>query len=88
MSMTDDIKVVGLDLMDEFAIRVTPDDIIAKTGELVTLAVDKDMTGEEKFNWVLKQIEPTLKWIISFVAKRLVQLMYEVIVAKTKEIRV
>lgn len=85
--MVEDIKKVGLDLMDEFIINVTPDDIIETTAELVVIAVDKDMTGEEKFDWVLEQIKPALSWIISFVAKRLVQLMYDIIVAKTKEIQ-
>lgn len=88
MGIEEDVKVVGLDLMDELAIRVTPDKIIARTGELVTMAVDKDMTGEEKFAWVLEQVKPLLHWIISFVAERLVQLMYDIIVSKTKELRV
>lgn len=87
MSVQEEVKVVGLDLMDELAIRITPDDIIAKTGELVVMAVDKDMTGEEKFQWVLDQIYPIMSWVVQFIAERLIQLMYDLIVAKTKEIR-
>ena len=73
---------IGLSVIDEVILKVTPDAIIEKTDELVELAFDKDMTGEEKFNWVLDQVKPLLSWLIRELGERLVQLIYELAVAK------
>lgn len=82
MNYTDEVKKIGLSMADEALVFVTPDGIIEKTGELVDTAFDKDMTGAEKFEWVLDQIKPLLGWLIRNFAEKLVQLMYEILVEK------
>ena len=72
----------GLELIDELILKVTPDAIIAKTDELVTTAVDMDMTGAEKFQWVLDQVQPLLSWLIRNLGPKLVQLVYEMMKAR------
>lgn len=80
MNYKEEVKNISLSIADEALVFVTPDGIIEKTGELVDMAFDKEMTGEEKFEWVLDQIKPLLGWLIRNFAEKLVQLMYEVLV--------
>ena len=79
---TDEAIKIGLEVIDEMILKVTPDAIIEMTDELVELAFDKDMTGAEKFEWVLGQVKPLLSWLIRAFGERLVQLVYELAVAK------
>ena len=68
---------IALELFDKMILAVTPDDVIAKTDELVRTAVDMDLSGAEKFEWVLGQIKPLLWSALQFIGERLVQLVYE-----------
>ena len=79
---TDEAIKIGLEVIDEMILKVTPDAIIEMTDELVELAFDKDMTGEEKFDWVVGQIKPLLSWFIRALGERLVQLVYELVKAR------
>lgn len=72
----------GLELIDELILKVTPDAIIDLTDELVTTAVDMEMTGAEKFKWVLDQIQPLLSWLIRNLGPKLVQLVYDMMKAR------
>ena len=69
---------MGLDVIDKIILEVTPDAIIDKTTNLVDMAFDKDMTGAEKFEWVLEQVKPLMGWLIRELGERLVQLIYEI----------
>lgn len=87
MDYNEEGKKVALELMDKMIVSITPDDVIAKTDELVKLAANKEMTGAEKFEWVVAQVEPMLWTALDFVAKRLVQLMYEIWIGKVEDFR-
>ena len=78
---SDEAVKLGLGVIDKIILEVTPDDIIDKTTTLVDMAFDKDMTGEEKFDWVLGQVKPLMGWLIRELGERLVQLIYELAVA-------
>ena len=69
-----------LDVIDKITLEVTPDVMILKANELVHLAVDKEMTGAEKFQWVVDQVEPALMWGVDLLVKVLVQLLYNMMV--------
>ena len=81
MDLGDEAVKLGLGIIDKAILEVTPDAIIDKTTELVDLAFDKDMTGAEKFDWVLGQVKPLMGWLIRELGERLVQLIYELAVA-------
>ena len=87
MDYGNEVEKIGLEVIDNIMIAVTPDSIIAKTDELVNLAFNKDMTGDQKFEWVVDQIKPLLSGLIRFLAERLVQLMYEITVGKVTDFR-
>ena len=74
-----DVEKIGLSILDKAVLTITPDGIIAKTEELVTTVFDEDMTGEQKFNWVLGKIKPFMTWFIRQVANALVQIVYEIV---------
>ena len=69
----------GLSIVDKAILGITPYGIIKQTEELVEAAFDKDMTGSEKFDWVLEKIKPMLSWFIRELGKMLVQLVYEIV---------
>ena len=69
----------GLSIVDKALLGVTPDWIVTYTEELVEAAFDKEMTGSEKFDWVLEQVKPLLSWFIREFGKMLVQLVYEIV---------
>lgn len=73
---------IGIEFMDEVILKVTPDEIITKADKLVHIAVSKDLTGVQKAVWVLDQIKPSLGILLGFVGERLVQILYELMVAK------
>ena len=81
MDYTEEGTKIALELFDKMILTVTPDDVIAKTDELVRKAVDMDLSGAEKFEWVLGQIKPLLWEALQFIAERLVQLVYELMIA-------
>lgn len=87
MDYNEEGKKVALELMDRMIVSVTPDDVIAKTDQLVKLAANKEMTGSEKFDWVVGQVEPLIWGALEYVARRLVQLMYEIMVGKVEDFR-
>ena len=78
MDYGEEAEKMGMDIIDKVILQITPDAIIEKADELVELAFDKDMTGEEKFNWVLEQVKPLMSWLIRELGSRLVQLIYEI----------
>ena len=69
----------GLSILDKAILGVTPDGVITLTEKLVEVAFEKEMTGSEKFEWVLNQIKPMLSWFIRELGEQLVQLVYEII---------
>ena len=69
----------GLSIVDKAILGVTPDEVIKATEELVTIAFYKEMTGAEKFDWVLEQVKPLLSWFIREFGAMLVQLVYEIV---------
>ena len=75
-----------LDLIDKLVLEVTPDKAIEKANELVHLAVDMDMTGAEKFKWVVDQIKPTLEWLVGLLAEVLVQLLYNMMMGYKEDL--
>lgn len=77
MDYGQEAEKMGLDIIDKIILQITPDAIIEKADELVELAFDKDMTGAEKFAWVLDQVKPLMGWLIRELGERLVQLVYE-----------
>ena len=83
MDYTKEATDLGLELLDDLILKVTPDAIIDVTDELVRTAVDLEMTGSEKFEWVLTQVKPMLSYLIRFVGERLVQLVYDLMVEKS-----
>ena len=78
MDYGEEAEKMGLDIIDKVILQITPDAIIEKADELVEMAFDKVMTGEEKFAWVLDQIKPLMGWLIRELGNRLVQLVYEI----------
>ena len=69
----------GLSIVDKAILGATPDGVIKATEELVNTAFDKDLTGAEKFDWVLEQVKPLLSWFIRKFGAMLVQLVYEIV---------
>ena len=80
---------VGFAIVESVILTFTPDDIIEAVNELVHIAVDKDMTGVQKFNWVIdeaKDLLPRLlKPILVFLAQSLYDTMVETAKAKSND---
>jgi hypothetical protein len=68
-------------LKDEFkdyiAITFTPDEAIKEIDALVRIAVDKTMTGEEKFEWVKNKALDLAYNIWKWALPRLIQMAYD-----------
>ena len=69
----------GLGIVDKAILGVTPNGVVTLTEKLVNIAFYKDMTGAEKFDWVLEQVKPQMSWFIRELGKMLVQLVYEIV---------
>lgn len=82
MDYREELTTMSLGVVDELILKYTPDDVIKKANELVHIAVDKDMTGSEKFEWVLGQVKPLLSWILKAFGSKLVQLLYNIMMEK------
>ena len=78
---SDEAVKMGLGVIDKIILEVTPDAIIEKTTSLVEVAFDMELSGSEKFEWVLGQVKPLMGWLIRELGERLVQLIYELAVA-------
>ena len=60
------------------------DDVISAVDGLVHTAVDKDMSGVQKFNWVIDQSKDLLPRILKPVLLFLAQALYDGMVEKAK----
>ena len=47
---------LGKELLMEVSVKITPDDALAVIDEFVHTAVDLELTGKEKFDWVVAKI--------------------------------
>ena len=63
--------------LETIVMTVTPNEIIEKVDELVHMAVDKDMTGMEKFMWVLQQAQPLVYKLFKGALMLLIQALYD-----------
>ena len=81
MDYTEEVQDFQLDLIDKLILEVTPDLAIEKANELVHIAVNMDMTGVEKFNWVVEQVKPMVKGLVGLLVEKLVQLLYDIMMA-------
>ena len=83
---TEEIVDFQLGVIDKIVLEVTPDVMITKANELVHAAVDKDMTGAEKFAWVVDQVKPALTWAVGLLAEVLVQLLYNMMMGYKEDL--
>ena len=81
MDYTEEVQEFQLGLIDKLILEVTPDVAIDKANELVYMAVDMDMSGAEKFEWVVDQVKPMVKGLVGLLVEKLVQLLYDMMIA-------
>ena len=80
-----EIEAFGKDMIDELILKITPDDAIEAINDLVHTAIDKDLTGKQKFEWVVGEALELLIDVWEFILPRLVQILYEIMMAKAIE---
>ena len=71
-------------IFESMVMAFTPDDVISAVDGLVHTAVDKDMSGVQKFNWVIDQSKDLLPRILKPVLLFLAQALYDGMVEKAK----
>ena len=53
MTYTEQAVELGKELLMEVAVKITADDALEVVDSMVKTAVSKDMTGKQKFDWVV-----------------------------------
>ena len=77
MDYSKEVVDFQLTVIEKLVLDVTPDKVIEKASDLVSMAMGKDMTGAEKFAWVVEQVKPLLDGLFKLLVEFLVQLIYD-----------
>ena len=64
-------------VVESVIMTFTPDDIIKAVNELVHTAADKDMSGIDKFNWVINEAKDLLPRLLKPILMFLAQSLYD-----------
>lgn len=81
---TDGAKIT-ISVIESLVMTFTPDDVIKAVDKLVYTAVDKDMSGVQKFNWVINEAKDLLPRILKPVLLFLAQSLYDGMVEKAND---
>ena len=75
---------VGFAIVESVIMTFTPDDIIKAVDKLVHTAVDMDMSGVQKFNWVINEANDLLPRLLKPILMFLAQALYDGMIEKVK----
>lgn len=87
INIEDGLAKIGSDLLDKIIINFTPDEAIATIDSLVHIAVDADLTGEEKAKWVLNEALELVDDVWEWVLPRLIELLYKIMMGYIEDFR-
>ena len=73
-------------MIEKLVLDATDDAVVTKINHFVHMAVSKEMTGKEKFDWVVEQVEPLVFGAIKLLAKFLVQLVYDMMMGYKEDL--
>ena len=79
---------LGKDLIGKIALEITPDETLAVIDEFVHTAVDLDMSGKDKFDWVVAKILDMALDVWDLILPLIVQALYEMMKAKAIEYQI
>ena len=78
---------VAISTIDQLIVNFTPDDAIKTIDELVHVAVSKDMTGQQKADWVLEQAIDLVEDVWEIFLPILIQLLYKIMMGFVTDFR-
>ena len=84
MNFKEDSAKVAIAVAESLILTLTPDDVIKGMDKLVHTAVDKNMTGEQKFNWVINEARDFLPRILKPILVFIAQALYDGMVEAAK----
>ena len=87
MDYKDEGIKLAVGVIDDMIVKFTPDDAISKIDALVHIAVDKNISGEDKAKWVLEEAKDLVEGVWEFVLPRLIELMYKIMIGAVNDFR-
>lgn len=82
MTFGEEAVELGKDVLEKIALEITPDATLVVIDELVHTAVDLELSGKEKFDWVVaKAVEMALS-VWELILPLVVQALYDMMMGR------
>lgn len=82
MTFGEEAVELGKKLATKIALEITPDETLVVIDEFVHTAVDLEMTGEQKFDWVIAKVLELALDVWQLILPLVVQAIYDMMMGR------